>query len=353
MKKQMENFIWPEFKTDRERIKFYSQKYKNTSLSEAFNDVYGVKLKPGLEQVCIGEVKVGETIKAYIKSITKNNIVFDAPSVKEPLTCRVNLHRYEKFRKYLPLEPIDLKVIEKSNRGVIVDPMLPIFEEWLNPILKDPTIQQDISSPKLVYVEDLKLVGGGFVGKVMVDCLTKFVGEPQYIDAFIPGSQIVLNIEKDFEKWIGKTVPAFITNYIQKPGVGNGMSLICSTKNYLKYLGDLQKIELFKVWSDDGPVWNAVEELELEGVVTGVINSAKKCGVFVELKAHHITGMVNLRPEELVNYKPGQLINVNIVGFEEEMIWNHKVQQLQHAIPYVIENNILKECNLKPILKIA
>ena len=357
MKKQtksQEEFIWPEFKTDRERIKFYSQKYKNRSLSEAFNDVYGTKLRTDvLEETCIGEVKLRQTIKALIKSITKNNVVFDAQSVKEPLTCRVNLYKYEKFRKFLPLEPIELKVIEKSNRGVIVDPLVPIFDNWLQPILKDPTIQQDITTPKLVVVEDLKLVSGGFIGKVMVEDLTNFIGEPQYIDAFIPGSQIVLNIEKDFEKWIGKTVPAFITNYIQKPGIGSGMSLICSTKNYLKYLGDLQKIELFKVWSEDGPVWDAVQKLELEGTVTGVINSSKKCGVFVELKAHNITGIVPLKPEELVNYKPGQPINVNIIGFEEEMVWNPKVQQLQHAIPYVIENNILKECNLKPILKLA
>jgi hypothetical protein len=89
------------------------------------------------------------------------------------------------------------------------------------------------------------------------------------------------------------------------------------------------------------------------GIVTGVINSSKKCGVFVEIPQHHITGMVAMKPEELVNYKPGQEIIVKITGFEEEMVWNKVVQQMQHAIPYVIEDNKLKECSLKPILELV
>lgn len=349
-----QNYVWPEFKTEGERIKFYSKKYKNSTLANAFNEVYGVGLRNDtLETRCQATLKVGQMIRARIQSISKGNVVFDSISIKEPLICRTNLHRFKKFQDYLPLQSVDLKVIEKTDRGWVVDPMLPIFEGWLNPILKDPTIQYDINEPQLVYVEDLKLVSGGFLGKVKVDCLSEFVGEDQYIEAFIPGSQIVLNIESNFERWIGKTVPAFISNYIQKPGIGKGMSLICSTKQYLKYLGDLEKIDIFKAWSDAGSVWDKIAELRFDGVVTGVINSAKKCGVFVEIPEHHITGMVAMKPDELVNYKPGQEIIVKITGFEEEMVWNRAVQQMQHAIPYRIENNKLRECTLKPILKIV
>ena len=352
--KQQENFEWPQFKTERERIKFYSQKYKNTSISDAFNDVYNVKLKSDVPDIeCQATLKVGQVINAKIQSISKGNVTFDSISIKEPLICRTNLYRFKKFQDYLPLQPVDLKVIEKTDRGYIVDPMLPIFEGWLNPILKDPTIQYDIKEPNLVYVENLHLVAGGFLGKVQVECLSEFVGEPQYIEAFIPGSQIVLNIESNFERWIGKTVPAFVTNYIQKPGIGKGMSLICSTKQYLKYLGDLEKIDIFKAWSDAGPIWDKITELRFEGVVTGVINSAKKCGVFVEIPQHYITGMLSMKPEDLVNYKPGQKVTVKITGFEEEMVWNKVVQQMQHAIPYVIENNKLRECSLKPILELV
>ena len=354
MKSKQENFEWPQFKTERERIKFYSQKYKNTSLSDAFNDVYKVNLKTNIPDIdCHATLNPGQIIRAKIQSVSKGNVTFDSISIKDPLICRTNLHRFKKFQEFLPLNPIELKVIEKTNRGYVVDPMLPIFEGWLNPILKDPTIQYDIKEPNLVYVENLQLVAGGFLGKVKVECLSEFVGEPQYIEAFIPGSQIVLNIESNFERWIGKTVPAFITNYIQKPGIGKGMSLICSTKQYLKYLGDLEKIDIFKAWSDAGPIWDKITELRFEGVVTGVINSAKKCGVFVEIPQHYITGMISMKPEELVNYKPGQKITVKITGFEEEMLWNKVVQQMQHAIPYVIENNKLRECSLKPILELV
>lgn len=353
-KTTQEVFEWPQFKTERERIKFYSQKYKNTSLTEAFNEVYNAELRTDIPDIlCQSTLKPGQIVRAKLQSVSKGNVTFDSVSIKDNLICRTNLHRFKKFQEYLPLNPIDLKVIEKTDRGYVVDPLLPIFEGWLNPILKDPTIQCDINNPQLVYVENLQLVAGGFIGKVCVKSLSEFVGEPQYIEAFIPGSQIVLNIEKDFEKWIGQTVPAFITNYIQKPGIGKGMSLVCSTKNYLKYLGDLEKIDIFKAWSDSGEVWDKITDLRFDGVVTGVINSSKKCGVFVEIPQHHITGMVSMKPEELVNYKPGQEIIVKITGFEEEMVWNKVVQQMQHAIPYVIEDNKLKECSLKPILELV
>jgi hypothetical protein len=48
----------------------------------------------------------------------------------------------------------------------------------------------------------LKLSNGGFIGKALVPAVSDFIGEPYYVDAFIPGSQIVLNIESDFSRWM-------------------------------------------------------------------------------------------------------------------------------------------------------
>ena len=87
--------------------------------------------------------------------------------------------------------------------------------------------------------------------------------------------------------------------------------------------------------------------------MTGVINSSKKCGVFVEVPDLLITGMVKVSPEELVNYKPGDNVAVRLTSFDEETFYNKAVGQVQHVDPYVIEDGVLVKCNLKPILSWA
>ena len=77
------------------------------------------------------------------------------------------------------------------------------------------------------------------------------------------------------------------------------------------------------------------------GVVTGVINSNKKTGVFIELPEHNITGLMPVNSSDLVNYRPGQDINVYISEFE--------IQEGKE--PFVINkktNRVLK-CNVRPV----
>ena len=110
-------------------------------------------------------------------------------------------------------------------------------------------------------------------------------------------------------------------------------------------------IELFKHWCEETEQWKRFEKTELSGKVTGVINSSKKCGVFVEIPELEITGFVEEKPEELVNYKPHNVVKVKLVGFDEETYFDHTMQQMQHVVPYEIENGVLRKCNLKPILQ--
>jgi ribosomal protein S1 len=229
----------------------------------------------------------------------------------------------------------------------------------LNPILKDPTIQKKSTyipgggyNINVVKVKNLQLTRGGFMGKAVIPNVSEFVGEEYLVDAFIPGSQIVLNITDDFEQFVGKEVYAFVLNYIPKPG-NSGMSLICSVKEVLKYIGELNMISMFNEWCDETEVWKGILEKTYEGKVTGIINSSKKCGVFVEIPELNITGMVQTKPEELVGYKPHAAVGVKITGFEEELFYNAAANQMQHAEPYVIENGCLKKCSLKPILSFA
>ena len=264
----------------------------------------------------------------------------------------------EKFKHFLPMDPIDILVTRVDKDKVVVDPISPMLDSWLSPILKDPTIQKviptaDGNGPKPIMVKDLKLTRGGFMGKAVIPNVSEFVGEDYTVDAFVPGSQIVLNITDNFEQFNGKSIWAFVVNYMPKPGSKTDMSLVCSAKEYIKFVGEVNLIQLFNSWCEGSDLWKNSTATPIEGKVTGVINSSKKCGVFVELPSLSITGMVQAKPEELVNYKPHQEVMVKIAGFDEDTFYNPVVKQVQHADPYVIEDGRLKKCNLKPILKFA
>lgn len=357
---EAEEFIWPEFKSDRERIRAYSERYRNCSITEAFEDCYGVKLQDLVsEEVNIipKELKVGNIFKAKILSIDKNKIIFDSSRFKTSIQSNVNLYKYEKFKKFKPICDLDVLVKKVDKDGVLVDPITPMIDSWMSPIVKDPTIQKIIptqdAAPKPITVKNLQLVKGGFMGKAVIPSVSEFVGEDYVMDAFIPGSQIVLNITDDFEKFNGQSVQAFIVNYIPNPRMRGEMSLICSVKEYLKFLGECNLITLFSSWCEESDAWKEHGAKVYPGKVTGVINTSKKCGVFVEIPELAITGMVPAAAPELVNYKPHQDVNVRISGFDEDTYYDPVVKQKQHVEPYIIEDGILKKCNVRPILEFA
>jgi molybdopterin-binding protein len=53
-----------------------------------------------------------------------------------------------------------------------------------------------------------------------------------------------------------------------------------------------------------------------DGTVTGIINSATKTGIFVELNDKYITGLMPIDAMDLLDYKPGDQIKVSVKEFE-------------------------------------
>lgn len=365
------DFYWPEFNSDSKRIKLYSKVYKDMSISEAFAEHYNLTFKPVSEMVnqIPKDLRVGDIISTRIRAIEKGRVTFDTGNIKANVQSGVNLYRYEKLRHFLPMDEIKAVVTRVDKDKVVIDPLTPMIEDWLSPILKDTTSQKVIPNPetgatyKSIKVKDLQLTNGGFTGKAVIPSVSEFVGEDYVMEAFIPGSQIVLNITDNFEQFNGRTVDAFVMNYMSKPGYmnkqgsRNEMSLICSAKEVIKFRGELNMISLFKAWCEDNNVWQSVADMTFEGKVTGVLGhstkSAKKCGVFIEIPELSITGMVATKPEELVNYKPHAAVKVKLTGFDEETYFDYATQQVQHVLPYEIEDGVLKKCNLKPILQFA
>lgn len=357
----LETFEWPEFGSDSKRIKAYSKRFKDVDIVDAFSQCYNVDLSnvPQLANYIPQELRVGDIFRTRILSISKGHVVFDTANLKTSVQSTVNLHKYDKFKHFLPMDEIDALVTRVDKDKITIDPLSPMVDRWLNPLLSDPTIQKIVpneetgAGPTPVIVKNLQLTKGGFLGKAVVPNVSEFVGEDYTIDAFIPGSQIVLNITDNFEQFIGTSVQTFVVNYMKKPGSRDEMSLVCSAKDLIKFAGDINMIQLFNSWCEESTLWKANTLTVYNGKVTGVINTSKKCGVFVEIPELSITGMVQAKPEELVNYKPHMDVNVKLTGFDEEMFYNSDVGQHQHVLPYEIENGILRKCNLKPILQFA
>lgn len=340
---------WPEFKTEKERIRAYSKRYANMSISEA---MCGIKE----ETINIPQLPVTPVVNGIYKArITKhgNYVSVHGLSAKEQVICRNNLKRYTNME--MTDREIDVKVvaIDKLRQTITIDVLQPLFENWINSIMEDKTIQYNVKAPKVVSVSNLRLGNGGFIGKAEIQAISEFIGEPYYVDAFIPGSQIVLNIENDFNRWNGATVDTFVAGYTTRPDSVNQMSLICSRKALLNFSGNLTKIELYGDYCSQGKKWKSFTKSSFVGTVTGVINSSKKCGVFVELPLFNITGMINMEPERLVEFKAGDEVSVRITDFEQMLEYDPSTGNMVHQEPYKIENGCLKSCILKPVLELA
>lgn len=355
-KQNPENFVWPEYKSDRERIKAVSQKTKNMTIVEAFEHTMGIKVNVkdqdrDIVNAVPTELHVGDELNLRISSIAKNNVVFDTMNIKQMVVSNTNLHRFETFKHFIPTEPLRTRVVAVNPNRVTVDPLAPMLDDWLGPIINNPTIQRVMGAGRTIKVKDLRLTKGGFVGRAVIPNISKYVGEDYTIEAFIPGSQIVLNIESDFNKWIGKTVDAFVTSYIPKPNTIGQMSLICSVKENMKFQGEQNLIAIFNAWCDADVDWQKISDTNYNGVVTGIINSSKKCGVFVEIPELKITGFVNVDASNLGTYPPQKNVVVRIVDIEENVYYDDATGQMTHDVPYVINNNILEKCSIKPILQ--
>lgn len=342
-------FEWPQYKNDRERIKLWSERFTNSSISEAFSEIYGITVDSvnDIANILPQEVSLGDDIKL---SILGNRI--DAGNIKENIEVRNNLSKYAKFKN--ATQPIEMlgRVVKHNNKQTIVDVIEPLYDEWVSLNTKNYIHQFDVADDKSLIARGLHLTKGGYKCQVDATSISHILGEEYVVDAFIPGSQIVLNIERNFEKWEGKSVRVFVTNYIPHPTKPGKMMAICSAKKYLEHIGNMHIIKLFKEWTEGSEFWKDFSKDKLDGIVTGVLNSSKKCGVFVEIPLYNITGMILMSPQDIVKYAPQQQIRVSLVGFETPTYYNEAVEQIQHNNPYEFDGDILMKCSLKPVLKL-
>ena len=83
-----------------------------------------------------------------------------------------------------------------------------------------------------------------------------------------------------------------------------------------------------------------------EGTVTGIINSSKKTGVFVELDNKYITGLLPLDSESLYGFHPGDKIKVTVKEWECQ----------PDKEPFVFDKKNTSQvykCHLRPVFELV
>lgn len=318
------------WKNEKERIKYYSKKFKKTGIVSAFNEIYGLRLQSNaVADLVPGEVRVGDIIQLSVQSNTKAGVVFDSGNYKQQFVTRNNLINYDIAGKTISVE-----VVEIQRDRVYVDYFQAIIRTKVVPMATNPWLQNhtnvDDAVGQFIHVRDLRCVRGGYMGIAEIR-----INPDNHIDlpAFIPGGHIALNHIQDFKEPEGKTVLAHIQSYSIHQGK---VSLVCSVKSFYKNIGHTIMHDLYKAWCDEGEKWQEFAEQTYPGAVTGVINSSKKCGVFVEIPELFTTVLIPVPQEELTKYKRGGVYDIQITGFNLEKFYDDAVGQYKTILPFVI-----------------
>lgn len=343
---------FPQFNSDKERLKYMKNAYRNMNLVKAFNIFYGLEISKSIQQNHdinnVSVIELGKVYSGTVNSFTNDSIVFYIPGIKNEIICKENFSGcVDEINNYLLSHDNKLlfEVREKKNDKYYVSVMNAYYKSWVNDVMNAVKNNQGIN----VHIDEL--VNGGYLGHTIITSLYNLTGKEYTQAVFIPGSHIVLNIELDFDKWIGQDViiiPQKFADYKNYKTGEVGKSLVGSRKKVLQILGNYNLFEIYNNYNlaknNDNVTWDNT----FDGIVTGIINAQKKTGIFVEIKDKYITGLANVDVIDLVNYKPGDQIRVKISEFE-----------VQEGYPPFVYNkhtngnsNKIKECHVRPIFEI-
>ena len=349
-----EGDIFAGFKNDRERLKYMKQAYGKMGIAKSFAIFYGLELTTEIKQSQqvnrVTSINIGETYVGEVKEITKQGIVFAIPGVKEELICKENFNDcMVNIQNYLLTHDNKLafEVREKKDSKYYVSVINAYYKVWQNNINK--AIQNETTID--VHIDNLVINGsgkGGYVCHTDIEPLNTLTGRNYTHSVFIPGSHIVLNIERDFERWIGETVsiiPQKMVEFFKNARTGEvENSVVGSRKRVLQIKGMQYMYDIYQRFLLSQKEGAKVTLESFTGTVTGIINSDKKTGIFVELNDKFITGLATIDAVDLVDYKPGDQVTVKVKEFE--------IQEGKEPFVMNKKNKIVK-CNIRPVFELA
>lgn len=312
------------FKDDKQRIKNVSKCYNVSNpmnIADAFASYYKEKVNAQLRNNAainnVINIELGEIYSGIVKSFDKNGIVFEFPGIKEEIICKENFNDcFDNVNNYIFTHNNRLlfEVREKRNNTYYVSVINAYYRSWVQ------GIQKAIKKEEGIQVHIDALVSGGYTCHTYIVPLVELTGRMYTQMVFIPGSLIVLNIERDFERWIGEDVVIVPQNFVDfrvnKYTGEKETSLVGSRKRVLQIIGMRNLEEYYKQYQLVKSTNSDYDSGKIEGIVTGIINSNNKTGIFVELIDKFITGFAHVDSQDLLDYLPGDTVYVKIKDFE-------------------------------------
>lgn len=333
------------FMTDKDRIQYISNNYNKMSVAKAFGIYYSLdvsqEVKTNKTINNVQEIEPGMVYNGIVQNFYDGKLTITVPGIKEEIICKENFnHCEEAVRNYLLTHDnkILFEVRECKQGKAIVSVINAYYRLWT------VTIDKAIKHEQCITAHIDSLVRGGYLCHTPITTLVELTGQNYTHSVFIPGSQIVLNVERDFNRWLGQDVMIVPQNFVEfKRNVFAGVvenSLVGSRKRILQIEGMNNMVEMYNRWRL-GQTDNAKYVSDTyEGTVTGIINSNNKTGAFVELDNKYITGLMLLDSIDLVDYKPGDKVQVKIKTFE--------VQDGKDAFTTNKRGKVIK-CNTRPV----
>lgn len=307
------------FASEKERIKYMSNNYSNMSIGGAFKKFYEIESDVADTNNVneIPEIVLGNCYIAEVKEISKHGIVFDMPGVKDEIICKENFTGcFDSIQNYLLTHDnkliFEVRSYERGQYNVSV--LNGMYKLWRH------GIEDAIYKKSAIEVHIDSLTRGGYLCHTSITTLNELTGRDYTHSVFIPGSAIVLNIENDFERWIDEDVYIIPQKFVEfhtnrREGVVEN-SLVGSRKMLLQMQGNINLYEIYNRYLLTKNEQFKAEPESLKGHVTGIINSGKKTGVFVELDGMYITGLMPIDKMDLMNFKPGDEVTVYPAEFE-------------------------------------
>ena len=310
--------VFSGFTSERERLAYMKRAYKNMSIAESFAKFYGIELDgtSNKEVNSVTTIECGQCYWGTVNSISKSGITFLIPGVKEELVSKENFSDcMDHIQNYLLNHDNKLRfeVREKKHGVYYVSVINGYYKLWVDSVER----MGKKFDPINVHIDSL--TKGGYLCHTVITTLKELTGKDFTSAVFIPGSNIVLNIERDFERWVGEAIQIIPQKIVKFKQTGDAVenSLIGSRKLLLQQQGNQNLYDIFNRAKLLALNVNSSANKEIfDGTVTGIINSNKKTGIFVELNGLYITGLMPIDSSELLDFKPGDQIKVKVKEFE-------------------------------------
>lgn len=339
---------FPVFSSEKERLSYMRQEYGQYGIADAFNAFYNVKNNSNknaeacADDIAITDMTLGSIVELHVMNWTDDRIEFSAPGVKNEI---VSYERFNKsnvhFQQYLTMHSNKLRAeVREFKRGkYVVSVLNGYYRMWKEAIERDC-----INNGHAIRLHVDTLTKGGLLCSTPIYTIQELTGENYTARCFVPGSQTTLGIETDFDRWVGQdiiAVPQKFGTFRSGTGAPIEDSIICSRKRALQKVGESNLYDIYNCFMLSDKHDN--NSFVYTGKVSGIINSNKKTGVFIEIDDKCIVGMLPVSADNLVDYMPGDTVKVRITGFDTQY----------GKEPFVVKNNRIVQCSTKPLFELV